>query len=110
MTASLYVAVSEYQRPLVEVDALRDAHWAWLQHQYDRGSVLVSGRREPPVGGVIVAAAPSPAALEALLAEDPFVRAGVARYEVIAFAPAPPPLRSSHAAAFLTELRAADVA
>lgn len=80
MTASLYVAVSEYQRPLVEVDALRDAHWAWLQHQYERGAVLISGRRDPPVGGVIVAAAPSEAALDVLLAEDPFVRAGLARY------------------------------
>jgi uncharacterized protein YciI len=37
---------------------------------------------------VLVAVAPDRAALEAILADDPYVRAGVARTEIVAFNPA----------------------
>jgi uncharacterized protein YciI len=90
----MFSAVSEYLAPLPAVDALRAEHHAWVERLYADGVVLVSGRREPPTGGVIVATAPSEQAMQDLLAEDPFVRHGVARYVVYGFAPAAEPLRS----------------
>ena len=41
----------------------------------------------PREGGIILADAPSRAALEAVLGEDPFHQAGVARYEITEFTP-----------------------
>ena len=41
------------------------------------------------------------AELEAVFADDPFVKTGVARYEYIAFEPNPQPRRSSELDAFL---------
>lgn len=90
----MFVAVSEYLSPLADVDALRAAHHAWVAGQYRAGTILVSGRREPPCGGVIVASAGSDAAMRDLLEDDPFVAGGVARYEVYGFRPADGELRS----------------
>jgi uncharacterized protein YciI len=90
----MFAAVSTYLAPLGEVDRFRRAHHRWVEQLYRNGVVLVSGRREPPAGGVIVATADSEEAMVALLDSDPFVVAGVARYMVYAFSPADGPLRS----------------
>ena len=74
-----------YVRPLAAVDALMPEHVAWLNEQYAAGRFLVSGRRIPRTGGVIVARGDDRAEIEALAASDPFVAAGVATCEVIRF-------------------------
>ena len=74
-----------YVRPLAAVDALMPEHVAWLNEQYAAGRFLVSGRRIPRTGGVIVARGDDRAEIEALAATDPFVAAGVATCEVIRF-------------------------
>ena len=74
-----------YVRPLAAVDALMREHVAWLNEQYAAGRFLVSGRRIPRTGGVIVARGDDRAEIEALVASDPFVAAGVATCEVIRF-------------------------
>lgn len=104
-TELLFVAISDYRRPLEEVDALREAHWRWLEERYAEGRILVSGRQRPPLGGVIVARGADLAALEAMLADDPFAQHGIARYRVTGFAPAPAPLRSPEAQRFLHRTR-----
>lgn len=98
----LFVAVSRYTRPIEDVDAARPAHLAWLQGHYDAGRMLASGRQVTPVGGVLVLRAPDPEAAEALIAEDPYVAAGVAEYAITGFGPTPSPLRSEHLDAFLS--------
>ena len=74
-----------YVRPLAAVDALMREHVAWLDEHYAAGRFLVSGRRIPRTGGVIVARGDDRAEIEALVASDPFVAAGVATCEVIRF-------------------------
>ena len=74
-----------YVRPLAAVDALMREHVAWLNEQYAAGRFLVSGRRIPRTGGVILARGDDRAEIEALVASDPFVAAGVATCEVIRF-------------------------
>jgi uncharacterized protein YciI len=83
----MFVALSTYLKPLADVDGTRDAHLGWVAAQYDAGHLLVSGRRAPATGGVIVGRAASRSAFEELLAGDPFVRGGLARYEVVEFEP-----------------------
>jgi uncharacterized protein YciI len=81
----VFVLLLTYVRPLAEVDALMREHVAWLDAQYEAGRFLVSGRRIPRTGGVIVARGDDRAEIEALAATDPFVSGGVATCEVIQF-------------------------
>lgn len=99
--ASLFVCVSRYTRPTEEVDVRRPAHLEWLERQYAEGRMLASGRQSPPVGGVLVLRADDQAAVEALLATDPYVLHDLAEYHVTAFEQTPAPLRSPHVDAFL---------
>lgn len=70
-----------YTAPLSEVDKHIAPHMDWVASGYDSGVFLASGRKEPRTGGVILARGER-LALEALVASDPFVTAGVAVYEV----------------------------
>ena len=97
----MFVVLVHYVRPLPEVDQHTPAHRAFLETLYASGRLLGSGRRVPPVGGVILARGGDQAELEAVFADDPFVKTGVARYEYIAFEPNPQPRRSSELDAFL---------
>jgi uncharacterized protein YciI len=81
----VFVLLLTYVKPLPEVDALMREHVAWLDEQYAAGRFLVSGRRIPRTGGVIVARGDDREEIEALAATDPFVRGGVATCEVVQF-------------------------
>ena len=81
----MFVLLLTYVRPPPEVDALMRDHVAWLNEQYAAGRFVVSGRRIPRTGGVILARGDDRDAIEALAATDPFVRGGVATCEVVQF-------------------------
>ena len=81
----MFVLLLTYTKPLDEVDALMREHMKWLNEQYAAGRFVVSGRQIPRTGGVIVARGDDRSEIEALAAEDPFVRGGVATVEVIQF-------------------------
>ena len=81
----MFVLLLTYVRPLPEVDALMREHVAWLKEHYAAGRFVVSGRRVPRTGGVILARGDDRAEIEALAATDPFVRGGVATCEVVQF-------------------------
>ena len=87
----MVVLISEYQRPLDEVDVHREAHLAFLAGLRERGLIVVSGRRKPPVGGIVVLDVGSVEEAEAIMAEDPFAASGVAVYEPYEFTPTKPP-------------------
>jgi uncharacterized protein YciI len=81
----MFVLLLTYTKPLAEVDALMREHVAWLDEHYEAGHFVVSGRRIPRVGGVILARGEDRDEVEALAASDPFVRGGVASCEVVQF-------------------------
>jgi uncharacterized protein YciI len=81
----MFVLLLTYIKPLAEVDALMREHVAWLDKQYDAGRFVVSGRRIPRSGGVILARGDDREETEALAASDPFVSGGVATCEIIQF-------------------------
>ena len=83
----MFVIVLDYLVPLPVIDQHLAAHRAHLAEQYAAGKFVVSGAQVPRTGGVILARAPSREAAEALVREDPFHAAGVARYTVIEFHP-----------------------
>ncbi|WP_029461169.1 YciI family protein [Solidesulfovibrio alcoholivorans] len=83
----MFVVLLTYVKGLDVVDALLAAHVRFLEEHYAAGTFLLSGRREPRTGGVILARAPSREALLDVLAGDPFASCGAARYDVVEFVP-----------------------
>lgn len=83
----MFIVLLEYLKPLSEVDRFVAEHRAYLKTHYDAGHFLLSGRREPRTGGVIIARAATRAELEAILAADPFWREGIARHDIVEFVP-----------------------
>lgn len=83
----MFVVILDYVKPLEEVDRLKAAHVAFLDAQYEKGHFIASGPRKPRTGGVILAQGMSREQLDAVLAEDPFQREGIAHYSVIEFDP-----------------------
>jgi uncharacterized protein YciI len=81
----MFVVLLTYEKPLAEVDRLMKEHMRFLQEQYDAGIFVATGRRVPRTGGVIQARGIDKPGLEAIMARDPFVREGAARFEVIEF-------------------------
>ena len=83
----LSVVILTYIRPLDEIDEHIPAHSEWLKQGYADGVFLVSGRRVPRSGGVIIARSSQPEELEARLTGDPFHRLGLAEYAIYPFEP-----------------------
>jgi uncharacterized protein YciI len=83
----VYVLIVEYLVPSERIDELRPVHVEYLRRHYEDGTFLVSGRQDPPVGGVIVAADVDRDRLESVTATDPFVTEGAARYRILRFGP-----------------------
>jgi uncharacterized protein YciI len=89
----MFVLISRL-RPLDEFNSSLSSHSAWVRH-YESGRFLVSGRREPPIGGIIVARASSEQELREILTTDSLQQMGLAEYEVRAFEATEFPKRSS---------------
>ena len=96
----MFVLLSRFQQPLEEINQYLAPHSAWVQQHYASGRFLVSGRREPPVGGVIIARASSEQEVRDILAADPLQQLGLAVYEIHAFDATEFPKRSSAFDAF----------
>ncbi len=91
----MFVLLSRFQKPLDEVNRSLAPHSEWVKRHYESGRFLVSGRREPPIGGIIVAQASSEQELREVLTTDPLQQMGLAEYEVFAFDATDFPKRSS---------------
>lgn len=81
----MFVIELTYKVPLAQIDAMMKAHVAFLDRHYAAGTFLVSGRKVPRDGGVILALASSRAQVEAIMADDPFVASGGAEVRIIEF-------------------------
>ena len=99
----MFVLISRFQKPFEEVNQSFALHSTWVQRQYEAGRFLVSGRREPLVGGIIVARASSEQELRELLTTDPYQQRGLAEYEIFAFEATDFPKRSSAFDSFALE-------
>jgi uncharacterized protein YciI len=60
-------------RPLGEVDRLLAQHSAYVERNYAPGHFLVSGRRVPRTGGVILARGSTIDEIEAVVSTDPLI-------------------------------------
>jgi uncharacterized protein YciI len=83
------VGIIRYRRPLEDVVVHQDAHRAYLRDLKSKGLVIASGPMNPRSGGLVLlrVADDDLQALDAVRDNDPFVRNGVAQYELIGWAP-----------------------
>ena len=81
----MFVIELIYKVPLVEIDAHMAEHVAFLQKYYASGHFVVSGRKIPRDGGIIIAAGGSRRELEKIIVEDPFHALGLADFRIIQF-------------------------
>ncbi len=81
----MFVIELTYTAALAEVDKHMKAHMAFLDANYAAGRFVLSGRKLPRDGGIILATGGTKAEVEALARQDPFVARGVAEVRVIEF-------------------------
>lgn len=84
------IAIIRYRKPLEEILKVVDEHRAYLRELKRKGTLLVSGPLEPRYGGVLLLRLPdagADAALDAVRDGDPFVKRGVAQYELLPWLP-----------------------
>ena len=81
----MFIVELTYKVPLTEIDAHMKAHVAFLKKYYAAGQFLVSGRKIPREGGIIVALGESREQIETIMREDPFCQRGLADFRVIEF-------------------------
>ena len=81
----MFVIELIYKAGLTRIDAHMAAHVKFLKKYYASGNFLVSGRKIPRDGGIILAVARSREEIEAIVAEDPFNRHGLADFRIIEF-------------------------
>jgi uncharacterized protein YciI len=81
----MFVIELIYKADLSEIDAHMAEHVAFLKKYYASGNFLVSGRKIPRDGGIIVATGKTRKQIEAIVAEDPFHQHGLADFRVIEF-------------------------
>lgn len=81
----MFVIELIYKVDLAEIDAHMAAHVRFLKKHYASGHFLVSGRKVPRDGGIILAVGGSRQEIESIIKEDPFVRDGLADFRIIEF-------------------------
>jgi uncharacterized protein YciI len=81
----MFVIELIYKVALGEIDAQMPSHVRFLQKYYASGHFLVSGRKIPRDGGIILAVGRDRQEIEAIVKEDPFCVRGLADFRVIEF-------------------------
>ena len=81
----MFVIELIYKADLKDIDAQMRAHMAFLKKHYANGRFLISGRKIPRDGGIILAAGKDRDEIEAIMRQDPFVAEGLAECRIIEF-------------------------
>jgi uncharacterized protein YciI len=84
------LAIVRYRRPLEEVLPAVEEHRAYLRELKSRGVLLASGPLDPRNGGALLLRIPDNdplRALDAVRDGDPYVKRGLAQYELLPWHP-----------------------
>lgn len=81
----MFVIELNYTADLTQIDAHMAAHVAFLKKYYAAGHFLVSGRKVPRDGGIIIAVGKTRRQIEEIVKEDPFCEHGLAEFRIVEF-------------------------
>jgi len=83
----VFIVSITYTSKLEVIDEYIEEHMQFLDEQYRLGNFILSGRKVPRTGGVILSCVKSSSELDNILALDPFYREKLAEYEVTQMVP-----------------------
>jgi uncharacterized protein YciI len=83
----VYILFINFTKTLQDIQPVFPAHLEFIDAHIKTGKFILSGGLTGKPAGVVLANVNNGDELQALLAEDPFVREQVAEYEVIEFKP-----------------------
>ena len=81
----MFIVELIYKADLAKIDGAMRSHMAYLKKQYAAGTFVVSGRKIPRDGGIILAVGKNRQEIEAIAKQDPFCKLGLADFRVIEF-------------------------
>lgn len=81
----MFLIELSYTADLAEIDAHMAAHVVFLKKHYAAGHFLVSGRKIPRDGGIILAVGMSRQEIQTIIEEDPFYQRGLADFRIVEF-------------------------
>jgi uncharacterized protein YciI len=81
----MFVIELSYKADLSEIDTHMKAHVAFLKKHYAAGTFLISGRKIPRDGGIILALGKDKQQIQAVIEQDPFHQHGLADFRIIEF-------------------------
>jgi uncharacterized protein YciI len=82
---SVFIIELIYKADLAEIDERMSAHMVHLRKYYAAGNFLVSGRKIPRDGGIILAVGKDKQEIEEIVKQDPFCTQGLADWRIIEF-------------------------
>lgn len=83
----MFIILLNYTKPMAAVEAAIPAHIEYLDCYYQLDKFVLSGRKRPRTGGVILCHASNKDEVWEIIKEDPFFIEKVADYEVLEFQP-----------------------
>lgn len=95
----MFIINLTYKTQLDKIDQYLNEHIDFLNEQYELENFLVSGRKIPRTGGIILSKASSKLELEKIIEKDPFKINELADYEITEFVPS----KTSEKLSFLLE-------
>lgn len=81
----MFIINLHYIVPLEQLDAHMTEHVKFLQKYYKLNKFVVSGRKVPRTGGIILALAKSSEEVDQIIREDPFYQHKLAEFSVTEF-------------------------
>ncbi|WP_250633989.1 YciI family protein [Pinirhizobacter soli] len=83
----IFIVSLTYKVELQEADKVFPEHIAYIEKFHAAGKYIISGRREPRIGGVLIATNCSREEIEEIVRNDPYYLKGVADFEIIDLIP-----------------------
>jgi uncharacterized protein YciI len=81
----MFIISLTYKAPLEDIDAAMKEHISYLKKYYEEGKFLLSGRKVPRKGGIIIATAKNKIEVRKIAKEDPFYKKGLAGFTITEF-------------------------
>jgi uncharacterized protein YciI len=79
----LFVVNLTYQKPIEEIDRFLNAHRDFLNKHIESKQILLAGRKNPRVGGVILILEESLDVAQKIMEQDPFISENLATIDIL---------------------------
>lgn len=83
----MFIISLTYKKDISEIERLLPEHVLFLEKNYKANRFICTGRKNPRVGGIILATNSTLQKMEDIIKEDPFYINDVADYQITEFTP-----------------------